>query len=107
MAIVRPPVDLPNGSELRVLRSEPRVACVADLHPLASRREVSVADLLDQPIVAAPGSGIDCGVENAPRVGALLGDESAQTAPLPRRTASPGTPTTPAATAPAAVTDRS
>ncbi|GGO93319.1 LysR substrate-binding domain-containing protein [Wenjunlia tyrosinilytica] len=26
VAIVRPPVDLPTGSELRVLRSEPRVA---------------------------------------------------------------------------------
>jgi DNA-binding transcriptional LysR family regulator len=57
VAILRPPVDLPAGSELHVLRSEPRVACVADLHPLAARTEVSVADLLDQPIVAAPGSG--------------------------------------------------
>ncbi|MGW7260824.1 LysR family substrate-binding domain-containing protein [Streptomyces sp. NPDC054834] len=56
-AILRPPVDLPYGSDVRVLRSEPRVACVSDLHPLAARTEVSVADLLDQPIVAAPGSG--------------------------------------------------
>ncbi|MEV7390429.1 LysR family transcriptional regulator [Streptomyces sp. NPDC091215] len=57
VAILRPPVDLPAGSEARLLRSEPRVACVSDLHPLAARAEVSVADLLDQPIVAAPGSG--------------------------------------------------
>lgn len=57
VAVLRPPVDLPPGSRLHVLRSEPRVACVADLHPLAARTEVSVADLLDQPIVAAPGSG--------------------------------------------------
>jgi DNA-binding transcriptional LysR family regulator len=57
VAILRPPVDLPPGSTLHVLRSEPRVACVSDLHPLAARRELAVADLLDQPIVAAPGGG--------------------------------------------------
>ncbi|MFE4667565.1 LysR family transcriptional regulator [Streptomyces sp. NPDC056716] len=57
VAILRPPVDLPSGAHLHVLRSEPRVACVADLHPLAAHPEVRVADLLDQPIVAAPGSG--------------------------------------------------
>ncbi|QTI88142.1 LysR family transcriptional regulator [Streptomyces sp. AgN23] len=76
VAILRPPVDLPSGSEVHVLRSEPRVACVSDLHPLAARTEVSVADLLDQPIVAAPGSGtwrdywllLDHRGENAPLV---------------------------------------
>jgi DNA-binding transcriptional LysR family regulator len=56
VAIVRPPVDTP-GVELFTLMTEPRVACLAESHRLADRDEVSIGDLLGEPIIAAPGSG--------------------------------------------------
>jgi DNA-binding transcriptional LysR family regulator len=56
VAIVRPPIDTP-GVELFTLMTEPRVACLAESHRLADRDEVSIHDLLGEPIIAAPGSG--------------------------------------------------
>jgi len=58
VAVLRPPVDLSPSTVFHVLLREPRVACVPDVHPLAGRERVTVADLLDEPIVAAPGDGI-------------------------------------------------
>jgi DNA-binding transcriptional LysR family regulator len=56
VAIVRPPIDLP-GAKLVTLVSEPRVACLPENHALADRQEVSIHELLDEPIIAAPGQG--------------------------------------------------
>lgn len=56
IAIVRPPIDV-DGVQLLTLTHEPRVACVADSHRLADRQEISVNDVLDEPIIAAPGEG--------------------------------------------------
>lgn len=56
VAIVRPPIDLP-GAQLFTLVSEPRVACLSEAHALADRQEVSIHELLDEPIIAAPGDG--------------------------------------------------
>jgi DNA-binding transcriptional LysR family regulator len=56
VAIIRPPIDLP-GAELMTLVSEPRVACLPESHPLADRLQVSIQELLDEPIIAAPGEG--------------------------------------------------
>jgi DNA-binding transcriptional LysR family regulator len=53
VAIIRPPVDLPDHRIL-VLDSEAWVACLPRDHPLADRREVQIAELLDDPIVCAP-----------------------------------------------------
>ena len=56
VAIVRPPIDV-RGAQLRTLATEPRVACLPESHRLAERDEVSVHELLDEPIIAAPGHG--------------------------------------------------
>jgi DNA-binding transcriptional LysR family regulator len=56
VAIVRPPIDVA-GVELSALATEPRVACLPESHRLAARDEVSVYELLDEPIIAAPGHG--------------------------------------------------
>jgi DNA-binding transcriptional LysR family regulator len=57
VAILRPPVELdPSALVYRLLR-EARVACVSDVHPLAGRERVTVAELLGEPIIAAPGTG--------------------------------------------------
>lgn len=56
VAIVRPPIDV-EGAELHTLLTEPRVACVYEGHPLADRDDVSIAELLGEPIVAAPCGG--------------------------------------------------
>jgi DNA-binding transcriptional LysR family regulator len=56
VAIVRPPIDLA-GAQLFTLATEPRVACLPESHRLAGRVEVSVYELLDEPIIAAPGEG--------------------------------------------------
>lgn len=55
VAIIRPPVDLPQHRML-VLDSEDWVACLARDHPLATRSDVSVTELLDDPIIVAPDS---------------------------------------------------
>jgi DNA-binding transcriptional LysR family regulator len=54
-AVIRPPVGLP-GLLTIDLASEPRVACLPEGHELACCDSVSVADLLAEPIIAAPQS---------------------------------------------------
>lgn len=53
VAIIRPPVELPEHRML-VLDSESWVACLPRDHRLAERTEVSIGELLDDPIVCAP-----------------------------------------------------
>jgi DNA-binding transcriptional LysR family regulator len=55
VAIIRPPVDLPEHRML-ILDAENWVACLPRDHRLAHRSELSIAELLDDPIVVAPGS---------------------------------------------------
>ena len=55
VAIIRPPVDLPEHRML-ILDAENWVACLPRDHPLAQRSEVRITELLDDPIVVAPGS---------------------------------------------------
>ena len=52
-AIIRPPTGLAGLTTLELL-SEDRVVCLPEGHPLASQDSVSVADLLKEPIIAAP-----------------------------------------------------
>jgi DNA-binding transcriptional LysR family regulator len=57
VAIVRPPIET-QGVQLATLATEPRVACLPDSHPLADREEISIHDILSDPIIGAPGEGI-------------------------------------------------
>ena len=57
VAIVRPPIEA-EGMQLLTLATEPRVACLPESHRLAHLAEVSIHDLLAEPIIAAPGHGI-------------------------------------------------
>ena len=50
---MRPPVGLAGIVTLE-LTTEPRVACLPEGHRLARRESVSVSDLLQEPIIAAP-----------------------------------------------------
>jgi DNA-binding transcriptional LysR family regulator len=52
-AIIRPPTGLAGLTTLELL-TEDRVVCVPEGHPLASQDSVGVADLLKEPIIAAP-----------------------------------------------------
>jgi DNA-binding transcriptional LysR family regulator len=54
IALIRPPIDL--DIETLVLSHEGWVACVAADHPFATRSEVPLAEVLAEPIVAAPSS---------------------------------------------------
>ena len=54
-AIVRPPLGLAGIATLE-LTTEPRVACLPEGHRLAKREAVTVNDLLQEPIIAAPPS---------------------------------------------------
>ncbi len=54
-AVVRPPIGLA-GLLTVDLASETRIACLPEGHELADRASVSVADLLSEPIIAAPPS---------------------------------------------------
>lgn len=53
VALIRPPVDLPNHRML-ILDSESWMACLPRDHRLAERTEVAISELLDDPIVCAP-----------------------------------------------------
>ena len=53
VAIIRPPVDLPEHRML-MLDAESWVVCMPRDHRLAERAEVSITELLDDPIVCAP-----------------------------------------------------
>lgn len=55
VAIIRPPVDLPEH-RMFILDAEDWVACLPRDHRLASRSELAIAELLDEPIVVAPGT---------------------------------------------------
>jgi DNA-binding transcriptional LysR family regulator len=55
LAIVRPPIDLPNH-EFLVVEKESWVACLPRNHRFASRESLSINELLDEPIIAAPES---------------------------------------------------
>lgn len=55
VAIIRPPVDL-SDHRMLILDSEDWVACLPRDHRLAERSEVSIVELLDDPIIVAPGS---------------------------------------------------
>ena len=55
VAIIRPPVDLPEH-RMFVLDAESWVACLPRDHRLAQRSELSIAELLDEPIVVAPAT---------------------------------------------------
>lgn len=55
VAIVRPPVDLPEHRML-ILDAESWVACLPRDHRLAQRADLSITELLDDPIVVAPGT---------------------------------------------------
>jgi DNA-binding transcriptional LysR family regulator len=54
-AIIRPPCGLAGLTTLELL-TEDRVVCLPEGHPLAASESVGVADLLKEPIVAAPES---------------------------------------------------
>ncbi|GLS23585.1 LysR family transcriptional regulator [Labrys miyagiensis] len=70
VAIIRPPIE-DIGATCIPLLEEPCVACLPSAHRLAQAGSVSVYDLLDEPIVAAPGRGIwrDYWTANAYRQG--------------------------------------
>lgn len=55
IAFVRPPLSLEGLAYLDLL-DEPRVACVPTGHPLALRQQVTVRELIEEPIVAAPST---------------------------------------------------
>ncbi len=56
VSVLRPPIESV-GVELMTLVEEPCVACLPCGHRLAEAQSVSIYDLLNEPIVAAPGSG--------------------------------------------------
>src|SRR5215207_8756197 len=55
VAFIRPPIDTP-GLWFEVLIERPRFFAVASQHALADRAEVSVAEILDEPIIAINGT---------------------------------------------------
>src|SRR5262249_7128187 len=55
--ISRPPVDADDINVVEIAR-EKCVACLAEGHPLSSQDTVSVEQLLDEPFIAAPGTGV-------------------------------------------------
>lgn len=57
VAIVRLPLDEDVRAESETLFREASVACVPESHPLAGSESVTLAQLLAEPIVAAPGVG--------------------------------------------------
>jgi DNA-binding transcriptional LysR family regulator len=57
VAFLRPPVDCDN-LEMVTLRTESRVLGVASTHRFAGRASVTVAEVLPEPIIAAPTPGV-------------------------------------------------
>lgn len=55
IALIRPPVDAP-GLEMAVVAKEAWVACLPRSHPLACRDSLHIRELLDEPMIVAPGS---------------------------------------------------
>jgi DNA-binding transcriptional LysR family regulator len=56
--IIRPPTELSDDVKVVELMREKCVACLAPGHPLAAQASVKVAEILDEPFIAAPGNGI-------------------------------------------------
>lgn len=56
-SIIRPPIGLA-GIEIVEVAHEKCVACLPTGHPLSGRKKVALEQILDEPIVAAPGSSI-------------------------------------------------
>lgn len=57
VAILRPPIAT-EGVQFATLATEPRVACLPDWHPLADRDQISIHDILDEPLIGSPGPGV-------------------------------------------------
>lgn len=55
IAFIRPPVDLPDCSMV-LIEEESWVACLPRKHRLAARQSLSIFELLNEPIIAAPES---------------------------------------------------
>lgn len=55
--IIRPPVEI-DDIHVVELAHEPCVACLPSGHRLAAQSTVTLADILDEPIIGAPGGGI-------------------------------------------------
>jgi DNA-binding transcriptional LysR family regulator len=55
IALLRPPVSVPD-IEMAVVAKETWVACLPRSHPLADRSELTIEELLDEPIIVAPRS---------------------------------------------------
>jgi DNA-binding transcriptional LysR family regulator len=55
IALLRPPVDV-GDLEMAVVAEESWVACLPRMHRLASRSELRIDELLDEPIIVAPQS---------------------------------------------------
>jgi DNA-binding transcriptional LysR family regulator len=55
LAIVRPPIELPDH-EMLLVEQESWVACLPRGHRFADRESLSILELLDEPIIAAPES---------------------------------------------------
>ncbi|MET7485033.1 LysR family transcriptional regulator [Streptomyces sp. NPDC005538] len=58
VALVRPPLEGVADAVTTTLLSERCVACVSERHPFAALPKVTVAQLLTEPIVAAPGDNV-------------------------------------------------
>ncbi|MFI2230979.1 LysR family transcriptional regulator [Nocardia testacea] len=80
IALLRLPFPGQDRLRVRELFSEPRWVALASAHPLASRKSIDFADLLDEPFVAAPAEtggwrdywlGVDERTGRAPRIGAV------------------------------------
>jgi DNA-binding transcriptional LysR family regulator len=56
--IIRPPTELSEDIKTVELMREKCVVCLSPEHPLASQKTVKVAQILDEPFIAAPGNGI-------------------------------------------------
>ena len=56
-SIFRPPVDTPDITIVEIAR-EKCVACMPDGHALSLQETVQVEQLLDEPFIAAPGTGV-------------------------------------------------
>ena len=60
VAFLTPPFDNEHAYTTAVLAYDPRIAIVSSTHPWASRSSVSLADLVDQPLVTLKTNDITC-----------------------------------------------
>jgi DNA-binding transcriptional LysR family regulator len=57
VSVLRPPIE-GDGVDLIPLLEESCVACLPETHRLAQKTTISIYELLDDPIIAAPGKGV-------------------------------------------------